>query len=116
MQDKIRKNYVTIKETKPRKFPAKYHALTYILELLTENKKPPHNPDGDFKKDEIIKIGKERCNDTGQNFYNFVKDHYALVSSKNIKYSVYKNNWKEIILDITNYRKEIEIYIENNNL
>lgn len=106
----------TIKETKPRKFPAKYHALTYILELLTENKKPPHNPDGDFKKDEIIKIGKERCNDTGQNFYNFVKDHYALVSSKNIKYSVYKNNWKEIILDITNYRKEIEIYIENNNL
>lgn len=107
----------TITKTKLRKFPAKYHALAYILELLAVNEKPPLDPDGcNFKKDEIIKIGRERCDDSGQNFYNFVKDHYALVSSKNIKYSVFRNSWKEIVLELTNYKEELEKYIKNNNL
>lgn len=106
----------TIKKAKPRKFPAKFHALTYILELLAENNKPPHDPDGNFKKDEIIKIGKVRCKDSGQNFYNFVKDHFDLVSSNNIKYIVFKKEWKKIVLELTNKKEMLEEYIENNSL
>jgi hypothetical protein len=99
-----------------KKFPAKYQALAYILELLAEGKKPPQDFEGNFKKDEIIKIGKERCDNSGQNFYNIVKDNFNFVLSKKIKYSVFKNNWKEIVLEITINKKEVELYIKDNNL
>jgi hypothetical protein len=99
-----------------KKFPAKYQALAYILELLAEGKKPPQDFDGNFKKDEIIKIGKDRCNNSGQSFYNFVKDHFGLISSKKIKISVFKNNWKEIVLEITINKRKVELYIKGNNL
>jgi|GEM_PF-3120501 len=115
-ETEIKETKTILKQKPSTKVPAKFHALAYIFELLINGEKPPQDSDGNFKKDEIIKIGKERCDDSGQNFYNFVKDHYALVSSKNIKYSVYKNNWKEIVLNITNYRNEIETYIKNNSL
>lgn len=106
----------TIKETKPKKFPAKFHALAYILELLAESKKPPKDFEGNFKKDEIIKIGREKCKDSGQNFYNFVKDHFDFVSSNNIKYIVFKKDWKKIVLELTNNKEEIEKYINDKNL
>jgi len=99
-----------------KKYPAKYHALTYILELLIENQKPPSDSDGNFKKDEIIKIGKKRCNDTGQNFYNCVKDHFENISNKKIKYSVFKNNWKSIVQELSNNKEKLNDYLENNNL
>lgn len=98
------------------KVSSKYYALAYIIELLEKGSKPPQDFDGNFKKDEIIKIGRERCNNSGQSFYNCVRDHFELVSSKKIKYSVFKNNWKEIVLNITNNNKKVESYIENNNL
>jgi hypothetical protein len=99
-----------------KKIPAKFHALAYILELLAEGKKPPEDFEGNFKKDEIMKIGKGRCKDSGQNFYNIVKDNFENVSSKNIKYAVFKNNWKEIVFEITINKKDVELFIENNNL
>ncbi|WP_310560671.1 hypothetical protein [Flavobacterium sp.] len=105
-----------LEDKNTKKFPAKYQALTYILELLAEGKKPPQDFDGNFKKDEIIKIGKDRCNNSGQSFYNFVKDHFGLISSKKIKISVFRNNWKEIVLEITINKKEVELYIKDNNL
>lgn len=103
-------------ETSYKKYPAKYHALTYIFELLIENQKPPSDPDGNFKKDEIIKIGKKRCNDTGQNFYNCVKDHFENISNKKVKYSVFKNNWKSIVQELSNNKEKLNDYLENNNL
>ena len=109
-------NIEVIEQSNLKGFPAKYHALAYIFELLVDGNKPPQDFDGNFKKDEIIKIGRERCQDTGQNFYNCVRDHFELVSSKKIKYPVFKNNWKEIVLNITNNNKKIASYIENNNL
>lgn len=105
-----------IEQSNLKGFPAKYHALAYIFELLVDGNKPPQNFDGNFKKDEIIKIGRERCDNSGQNFYNYVRDHFALVTSKTIKISIFKNNWKEIVLNITNNKKEVALYIENNNL
>lgn len=121
VDDKFSETQIEETKTNPKqkpsnKVPAKFHALAYILELLSDGKKPPQDIEGNFKKDEIIKIGKERCADSGQNFYKYVKDHFELVSLNKIKYLVYKNNWKEIVLDITNFRKEMEIYIKNNNL
>jgi len=98
------------------KVSSKYYALAYIIELLEQGSKPPQDIDGNFKKDEIIKIGRGRCNNSGQSFYNCVRDHFELVSSKKIKYSVFKNNWKKIVLNITNNNKKIASYIENNNL
>lgn len=109
-------NIEVIEQSNLKGFPAKYHALAYIFELLVDGNKPPQDFDGNFKKDEIIKIGRKRCQDTGQNFYNCVRDHFELVSSKKIKYPVFKNNWKEIVLNITNNNKKIASYIENNNL
>lgn len=121
IDDKLSKAQIeetrTILKQKPSaKVPAKYHALAYIIELLVKGDKPPKDSDGNFKKDEIIKIGIERCNDSGQNFYNFVKDHFENVSSNNIKYSVFKNNWKEIVLELTTNKEKLEKYLQNNNL
>jgi hypothetical protein len=99
-----------------KKFPAKYHALTYILELLAKDNKPPIDTEGNFKKDEIVKIGMKRCNDTGQNFYNFVKNHHELVSKNIIKKTIFKPNWKEIVLQLTQEKEAITTYIKNNNL
>ena len=93
------------------KVSSKYFALAYIIELLEQGSKPPQDFDGNFKKDEIIKIGRERCNNSGQSFYNCVRDHFELVSSKKIKYSVFKNNWKEIVLNITNNNKLINLKV-----
>lgn len=115
----VQEQNITNFEVRPsnaKKIPAKYHALAYIFELLAADNKPTQDFDGNFKKDEIIKLGRERCQDTGQNFYNHVRDHFELVSSKNIKISVFKKNWKEIVLNITNNKKEVALYIENNNL
>lgn len=114
--EQVTNNIEVIEQSSLKKFPAKYHALAYIFELLADENKPTQDFDGNFKKDEIIKIGRERCQDTGQSFYNCVRDHFELVSSKKIKYSVFKNNWKEIVLNITNNNKKIASYIENNEL
>ena len=105
-----------ILEPSYKKYPAKYHALTYIFELLIENQKPPSDPDGNFKKDEIIKLGKERCKDTGQSFYNCVKDHFENVSKNTIKYSAFKNNWKDVVLELSKDKEKINDYLKNNNL
>lgn len=105
-----------ILEPSYKKYPAKYHALTYIFELLIENQKPPSDPDGNFKKDEIIKLGKERCKDTGQSFYNCVKDHFENVSKNTIKYSAFKNNWKDVVLELSKDKEKINDYLQNNHL
>ena len=99
-----------------KKFPAKYHALTYLLELEMNNQKPPTTPDGEFKKDLIIIEGRERCNDTGQNFYNTVKDHHHHISKNIVKKTIFKTNWKEIVLSLTKNKSELEQFIENKNL
>jgi hypothetical protein len=99
-----------------KKIPAKYHALTYVLELLAADKKPPIDTDGNFKKDIIISEGIKRCNDSGQNFYNFVKDHYIQISNNIIKKTIFKTNWKEIVLGLTENKSELEKFIENNSL
>jgi hypothetical protein len=99
-----------------KKVPAKYHALTYLLELKMNNQKPPTTPDGEFKKDLIIIEGRQRCKDTGQNFYNTVKDHHHHISKNVVKKTIFKNNWKEIVLELTNNKIELEKFIEINNL
>lgn len=98
------------------KYPAKYHALTYMLELVIDGKKPPLDPDGSFKKDLIILEGKRRCEDSGQNFYKFVKDYFLDISNNKIKKSIFTPNWKEIVLELTSNKTELEKFIENNYL
>jgi hypothetical protein len=101
---------------KSSKIPAKYHALTYLLELEMNNQKPPTNADGEFKKDLIIIEGRQRCNDSGQNFYNTVRDHHHHISKNIIKKTIFKTNWKEIVLGLTENKSELEKFIENNSL
>ena len=99
-----------------KKIPSKYYALAYMIELIIEKKEPPKDLEGNFKKDEIIKIGRQRCNDSGQNFYNHVKDHFENVLNNTIKNSIFKN-WKEIIVEISLINKDnIRNYIQINNL
>jgi hypothetical protein len=99
-----------------KKYPAKYHALTYMIELVVKSQKPPLDPDGSFKKDLIIKEGIRRCEDSGQNFYKFVKDYFLDISNNKIKKSIFSTNWKEIVLDITEDKADLENFIQNNNL
>jgi hypothetical protein len=102
-------------DIKTTKIPAKYHALAYMLELVSNNTKPPQDYDGNFKKEEIIKIGRERCDDTGQSFYNFVKDNFQSVTKNEIKNSIFKN-WKNFIVNVSQNKEKVEEYIKKNNL
>jgi hypothetical protein len=103
-----------IEQNSLSKIPAKYHALAYMLELLVKNETPP-TKFGAFIKGDIIKIGKIRCENGGQNFYKYVKDHFINVQKKQIKNSIFKN-WKEIISQITIDKENVEKYINSNNL
>ena len=75
-------------------------------------KEPPKEEEGNFIKSEITAIGALRCNSTGLSFYNnFI--NIDIANTKNLNRD-FGNNWKEVIIKLSNHNTEIIKYLENN--
>ena len=97
---------------KIKKIPEKWYALLYWFELKASGDEPPIDIETNFIKSEIVKIGREKCNSSGQNFYKFfiqidINNQILLTNS-------FGKGWKEFIKKLSNNNTEINKYIDKN--
>ena len=97
---------------KTRKIADKWHALLYLIEVEVYKKEIPTNFDGDFIKSKLEEIGKQRCKNSGQGFYRQVRDLKGNINSNiNVK-RLFNDNWKDVIIDLSNNDENIIKYLE----
>jgi hypothetical protein len=97
---------------KAEKYPEKWYALLYWFELKVTGKEPPKGVEGTFIKSKILLIGSKKCNSTGLSFYNsFI--NIDINNNKNLIRD-FGNNWKDIVIKLSNHNTEIIKYLENN--
>lgn len=99
---------------KGKKLPAKWHSLTYLIELLASNEKPPTNHEGSFIKTEIEAIGKIRCGDSGQSFYRQLIETNEIIKDDNKLNRTFSKDWQARVLEITQKPELIKKYLEEN--
>ena len=97
---------------KAEKHPEKWYALLYWFELKVAGKEPPKGVEGTFIKSKILLIGSKKCNSTGLSFYNSfinidINNHKNLIRD-------FGNNWKDVVIKLSNHNTEIIKYLENN--
>ena len=97
---------------KAEKYPEKWYALLYWFELKVTGEEPPMGDEGTFIKSKILLIGSKKCNSTGLSFYNsFI--NIDINNNKNLIRD-FGNDWKEVVIKLSNHNTEIIKYLENN--
>lgn len=97
---------------KAEKYSEKWYALLYWFELKVTGKEPPKGVEGTFIKSKILLIGSKKCNSTGLSFYNsFI--NIDINNNKNLIRD-FGNNWKDVVIKLSNHNTEIIKYLENN--
>lgn len=110
IQSIIKTENISIPKTK--KIADKWHALLYLIEVEVYKKEIPTNFEGAFIKSKIEEIGKQRCNNSGQGFYRQVRDLKGNINSNiNVK-RLFNDNWKDVIIDLSNNDENIIKYLE----
>ena len=89
-----------LKNEKPKtnKIPEKWHALHYWFELMAHGKLPPIDLDGAFKKNELVKVGMQKCNSKGQSFYSEFKE--IDINNPVLLKKAFGVDWKDEILKL----------------
>jgi hypothetical protein len=100
------------KPDKPKNYPAKWHALAYLLELKSKGLMPPISTEGTFIKSELEKIGKARTGKSGQMFYRSVLNHYKDLDKPEILEKSFGKDWKETILTLSNGDNTLKDYLD----
>lgn len=101
-----------VSNSKTKKISDKWHALLYLIEVEVYKKEIPTNFEGAFIKSEIEEIGKQRCKNSGQGFYRQVRDLKGnIYSNINVK-RLFNDNWKDIIIDLSNNDENIIKHLE----
>ncbi len=97
---------------KAEKYSEKWYALLYWFELKVTGKEPPKGVEGTFIKSKILLIGSKKCNSTGLSFYN----NFINIDINNNKNLIrdFGNNWKDVVIKLSNHNTEIIKYLENN--
>lgn len=97
---------------KAEKYSEKWYALLYWFELKVTGKEPPKGVEGTFIKSKILQIGSKKCNSTGLSFYN----NFINIDINNNKNLIrdFGNNWKDVVIKLSNHNTEIIKYLENN--
>jgi hypothetical protein len=97
---------------KAEKYPEKWYALLYWFELKVTGVEPPMADEGTFIKSKILLIGSKKCNSTGLSFYNsFI--NIDINNNKNLIRD-FGNDWKDVVIKLSNHNTEIIKYLENN--
>jgi hypothetical protein len=97
---------------KTRKIADKWYALLYLIEVEVYKKEIPTNFEGAFIKSKIEEIGKQKCKNSGQGFYRQVRDLKGNINSNiNIK-RLFNDNWKNVIIDLSNNDENIIKYLD----
>ena len=97
---------------KAEKYPERWYALLYWFELKISGEEPPMGVEGTFIKSKILLIGSKKCNSTGLSFYNsFI--NIDINNNKNLIRD-FGNNWKDVVIKLSNHNTEIIKYLENN--
>lgn len=97
---------------KIKKIPEKWYALLYWFELKASGDEPPIDIETNFIKSEIVKIGREKCNSSGQNFYKFFIQ--IDINNQILLKKSFGKDWKELIKKLSNNDTEISKYIDEN--
>lgn len=97
------------------KITAKHHALTYLLELNALGKQVPLS-DGGLAQNKIVGIGVKRIGKNGSGFVKAVRellqnDLNSISYLKNVS-----NNWREIVLELSEKPNELEEYLKSKNM
>jgi len=100
------------KPDKPKNYPAKWHALAYLLELKSKGLMPPISTEGTFIKSELEKIGKARTGTKGQGFYRSVSKYYKDLDKPTILNNSFGKDWKDTILTLSNGDKALKDYLD----
>lgn len=102
----------SLQTPKAEKYPERWYALLYWFELKVTGKEPPKGVEGTFIKSKILLIGSKKCNSTGLSFYNsFI--NIDINNNKNLIRD-FGNNWKDVVIKLSNHNTEIIKYFENN--
>jgi hypothetical protein len=96
-----------------QKLFAKHHVLTYLIECNSKGEKYPTN----IKK-ELERIGQQRMKGTsGNTFYKaFGRIHHKNIDSIKTLSEIGGDNWREIVLSLTNDREKVEAYLQSKGL
>lgn len=99
--------------SKRSKHPAKHYALAFILECHALGRIPPSG-----KKAELEQIGYERIGPgKGNRFYKAFNEIFALdLNVSDNLTNIGGENWKEVILFLSNHPNELEEYLKNKKL
>lgn len=98
----------------PKKIPAKWHALRYLLELKAENSELPVNTEGNFIKCKIEETGRERAGGTGQSFYRKVVDLLDSINDNTKLKQALGHNWKEKMISFFSNDSDFIEYLNKN--
>ena len=110
IQSIIKTENISIPKTK--KIADKWHALLYLIEVEVYKKEIPTNFEGAFIKSKIEEIGKQRCNNSGQGFYRQVRDLKGNINSNISVKRLFNDNWKDVIIELSNNDENIIKYLE----
>jgi hypothetical protein len=96
-----------------QKLFAKHHVLTYLIECNSKGENYPTN----IKK-ELERIGQQRMKGTsGNTFYKaFGRIHHKNIDSIKTLSEIGGDNWREIVLSLTNDREKVEAYLQSKGL
>lgn len=122
IEDLISRTDFTLEDLKPNKptinnkeekIFAKHYALAYFFELRALNKEFPTS------KNDIENLSYSRAYPIAPN--TFYKNFNKIVETKSLENSitlinVFGENWKELVVKITKFKKEIEEYLQAKNL
>jgi hypothetical protein len=101
-------------EENPKKFPEKWHALLYLLELKVTKNEIPVNREGEFVKNEIEEIGRKRIGSSGQNFYRKIREIVEILDDNTKLERYFGKDWKKKVINLSNNDIAIINFIEKN--
>lgn len=111
-QLKSPKNNNGLNPNLPKKFTARHYALTYLFELAAEGGRVPTS-DGGLNQKMIVAIGNERMGKNGSGFVKEVRRiqrDFDLNNERDL--NNISQNWKAIVLFLSNYNEKIINYLK----
>lgn len=106
-------NGKSIPERSKPKLTVKHHVLTYLFECSAKGESYPYS-----LKKEVERIGQQRMKDrSGNSFYKeFINLCHLNIHSIKILSDIGGDNWREIVLSLTNDREQVEAYLQSKGL
>lgn len=104
---------ISLQAIEPKKYNAKYHVLAYLFEMKAKGENFPIG-----NKKELERIGNERMGKgKGNTFYKeFNKYHHKEIHKENILVSLWGDNWRDAVLELSNEPELIETYLKTKQL